>query len=230
MSVVPVYVGFDPREEAGTHVFVSSVLHRASRPVSFIPLHLPLFRSFYSAGHRDGTNAFIFTRYLIPYLQGFDGWAIFADGADMICRADITELWALRDPSKAVMVVPHDYKTKHPRKYIGTKMESANVDYPLKNRTSLMLINCGHFAWRHMKPEVVEMMSAGELHQLQFIPTDQIGYLPMEWNHLVGEQRPNPNAKIVHFTLGTPAFPHYADCEFADAWRSEFARAKYVTA
>lgn len=34
--------------------------------------------------------------------MGYKGWAIFA--GDMICNADIAELWKLRDPSKAVMV------------------------------------------------------------------------------------------------------------------------------
>jgi lipopolysaccharide biosynthesis glycosyltransferase len=41
----------------------------------------------------------------------YSGWAIFADG-DMVCQADISELWALRDDSKAVQVVKHDYQTK----------------------------------------------------------------------------------------------------------------------
>jgi hypothetical protein len=87
--MIPIYYGFDPREEIGAHTFVSSVIHRASRPVSLIPLHADLFASFYPPNQRDGSNSFTYTRFLIPFLQDFRGWAIFADGADMVCLADI---------------------------------------------------------------------------------------------------------------------------------------------
>ena len=45
----------------------------------------------------------------------FSGWAICADG-DMVCQADISDLWALRDEFKAVQVVKHDYRTKNSKK------------------------------------------------------------------------------------------------------------------
>lgn len=216
--MIPLYYGFDPREEVGTHTFVSSVVHRASHPVSLVPLHLRLFRSFYSAGQRDGTNAFIYTRFLIPFLQDFKGWAIFCDGADMVMRADVAELWALRDHYKAVQVVQHDYKTKHPRKYVGTSMEAANADYPRKNWSSVMLINCGHFAWRQMTPEAVESMSGPELHRFGFIPEDRIGELPAEWNWLPQEYGENPDAKLLHYTCGIPAWESYKDTPQAADW------------
>ena len=57
----------------------------------------------------------------------FSGYAIYADG-DMVCNADITELWNLRDPNKAVQVVKHDYLTKMSEKYLGNK----NENYPKK--------------------------------------------------------------------------------------------------
>jgi hypothetical protein len=227
--MIPLYYGFDPREEIGSHTFCSSVIHHASRPVSLIPLHLPLFRSFYAQSHRDGTNAFIYTRFLIPFLQDFKGWAIFADGADMICKADIAELWAMRDESKAVFVVPHDYKTKHPRKYIGTKMEADNRDYPRKNQSSLMLINCAHFSWRQMTPEKVTSMSGADLHRLDFIPEVKIGYLPPEWNWLADEYGENKDANILHWTAGIPAFPHYSNAPHAADWRQAASKITHAT-
>jgi hypothetical protein len=80
-----------------------------------------------------------------------------------------------------------------------------------------------------MTPEVVLRLTGAELHQFAFISDNRIGYLPKEWNHLVLEQEPNPDAKIVHFTLGVPAFPHYSDCEFADEWAREAVRMNHVT-
>lgn len=228
-DVIPLYAGFDEREEAGYHAFTSSVIEHSSQPVAITPLHLPMFRAFYKQGQRDGTNAFIYTRFLIPFLQGYRGWAVFADGADMLCLGDLAELWSLRDFYKAVQVVKHDYKTKHPRKYVGTRMESANQDYPRKNWSSLMLINCGHFAWRSITPESVSEMSGPELHRFGFIEDERIGELPREWNWLADEYGPNPAARLLHWTAGTPAFEHYRNAPHFDAFERQVARMNHVT-
>lgn len=226
--MIPIYYGFDPREEIGAHTFVSSVLHHASEPVSLIPLHLPLFKAFYNEGQRDGTNSFIYTRFLIPYLQEWRGWAIFADGADMIVKDDIAKLWAMRDAYKAVQVVKHDYKTKHARKYIGTCMESANGDYPRKNWSSLMLINCSNFAWRKLTPETVAQMSGSDLHQFAFLENDRIGQIPAEWNWLADEYGHNPDAKLIHYTAGIPAWEHYQNTPHADDWRAAHSKVNHA--
>ena len=110
-------VGFDQRESVAYHVFCQSVIDHSSLPVSFLPLS-PALQSFYTETHRDGSNKFIYTRFLTPYLMNYEGWAIFADG-DMILMDDPAKLWALRDPTKAVQVVKHDYQTKASVKYLG---------------------------------------------------------------------------------------------------------------
>lgn len=227
--MIPIYTGFDPREEAGTHVFVSSVIERATSPVAIMPLHLPMFQSFYRKGQRDGTNNFIYTRFLAPFLQNFTGWAVFVDGADMLMRADISELWALRDHYKAVQVVQHSYKTKHQRKYIGTKMEAKNDDYPRKNWSSVMLINCAHFAWRDMRPEVVENMPGAELHRFDWMDERFIGELPAAWNWLADEYGESADAKLLHWTCGSPAFEHYKNSPHAADFMAQMARMNYVT-
>lgn len=222
--MINLYYGFDPRESIGAHVFQHSVLTRSSLPVSFIPLHLDNMRKFYEEWHTDGTNNFIYSRFLIPYLQGYQGWALFMDGADMLCLDDIAELWALRDPyGKAVQVVKHDYTTSSKRKYIGTEMEADNEDYERKNWSSVMLINCAHFAWRQVTPDFVQRSSGSILHRFAFMVDDEIGELPKEWNHIVTEQAPNPDAKLIHYSLGIPGFKHYSHCEFSDSWFNERA-------
>ena len=226
--MINLYYGFDPRESIGAHVFQHSVLTRSSLPVSFIPLHLDNMRKFYEEWHTDGTNNFIYSRFLIPYLQGYQGWALFMDGADMLCLDDIAELWALRDPyGKAVQVVKHDYTTSSKRKYIGTEMEADNEDYERKNWSSVMLINCAHFAWRQVTPDFVQRSSGSILHRFAFMVDDEIGELPKDWNHIVTEQAPNPDAKLIHFTLGIPGFKHYSHCEFSDEWFEERGRMEW---
>lgn len=213
--MIPLYVGYDPREASAYHVFCQSVIERASVPVSFIPLHSPMLRNF--NGQRDGTNAFIFSRYLIPQLQKFDGWAIFADG-DMVCLEDIAELWRLRDERYAVQVVKHAYETKHHRKYIGTPLESKNVSYPRKNWSSLVLWNCSHPSNRILSREFVEDAGGQFLHRFEWLNLDEVGSLPFDWNHLVMEYALNDRAKLAHFTLGIPKFRHYRDCEYSREW------------
>lgn len=226
--MIHLYAGFDPREEIGYHTFCSSVIHRASEPVSIAPLHLPMLKK-YKAGARDGTNNFIYSRFLIPWLQNYSGTAIFADGSDMVLNSDIAELWALRDPFKAVQVVYHDYKTKHPRKYLGTKMEADNRDYHRKNWSSLMIINCAHFSWRQLNPDLVGKMSGADLHSFSFIQDRFIGFLPREWNWLADEFGPNPEAKLIHYTAGVPAFPEYKDTPMSENWFQAHEKVNHAT-
>lgn len=227
---IQLFAGFDEREEVGYHAFCSSVIERASVPVSITPLSLKSVERVYGEGHRDGSNGFIYLRFLVPYLMGYQGWAIFADGSDMVMQADIAELAALYDPFKAVQVVKHDYKTKHPRKYVGTAMEADNGNWPRKNWTSLMLVNCGHYAWRDLTPEKVGQMPGSYLHRLSFITDDsRIGALPKEWNWLADEYGPNPDAKLLHWTAGIPGFKHYKDAPEAHNWFRANAKANYAT-
>jgi lipopolysaccharide biosynthesis glycosyltransferase len=204
--MVNLYVGYDPRESVAYHVFCQSVIDHASVPVKFIPLHTPMLRDF--DGQRDGTNAFIYSRYLIPSLQGFDGWAIFADG-DMLCRADIAELWRLRDERYAVQVVKHNYQTKHRRKYVGTPLENDNIDYPRKNWSSLVLWNCAHPSNRILTREFVEDAGGIFLHRFQWLKDEEIDEIPVTWNWLVREYPDSFTPSLSHYTLGVPGFSHY---------------------
>lgn len=227
--MINIFAGFDQREEAGYHAFTSSVLEHASAPFTVTPLHLPLFRSFYAPGVRDGSNAFVYTRFLIPFLEGYTGSAIFCDGSDMLMRADIAELWALRDPYKPVQVVKHDYRTRWPRKYLGTKMEAPNEDYPRKQWSSVMILNCMHMSWRKLTPESVQKMTGQELHRFSWLQEDEIGELPKEWNWLVQEDGPNPDAKLLHFSSGVPLMPAHANSPHAADYMRQCARMNHVT-
>lgn len=219
--MIKVFLGYDAREAVGTWVFQSSALRRSSLPISFTALAPNTLARIYEEEHGDNSNAFTYSRFLVPALCDFQGFAIFVDGADMLCRADMAELWALRDPFKALQVVQHDYQSRAARKYIGTAMEADNRSYPRKNWSSVMIMNCAHYDWRKITPSSLPLLSGEFLHQFQFIRDKFIGEIPREWNHLVGEYPQNSDAKIAHYTLGVPAMDHYKDSEFADEWRDE---------
>jgi lipopolysaccharide biosynthesis glycosyltransferase len=215
---VNLFCGHDPREGIGTHVFLESLLRTSTLPVTVCFLHKPTLRRAFGHDVKVGTNAFTVSRFLIPYLMQWRGRAIFMDGADMLLRGDLADLWDLFDPYKAVQVVKHAYESRHPRKYVGTAMESANEHYPRKNWASLMLINCDHYAWRKLTPTYVETASKLELLTFSWLNECLIGDLPPDWNWLVDEYGANDEAKLVHWTAGVPAFEHYHNAPHADEW------------
>jgi lipopolysaccharide biosynthesis glycosyltransferase len=219
MELIDIVVGFDQREAIAYHVFCQTVLEKSSIPVRFTPLAINTLHA-YREEHTDGSNKFIYTRFLTPYICGFRGWCIFADG-DMVCQDDIAKLWSLRDSSKAVMVVKHDYKTKKLQKYLGNK----NEDYPRKNWSSLILWNCDHSSHKVLTPDFVKNATGSYLHRFSWLKDEDIGELPTEWNWLAVEYPNKNDAKIIHYTLGTPCFRDYRDTELSDQWHSASVRA-----
>ncbi len=224
--MIPLYVGFDPREKAAFYAFSESVIKNATYPICLIPLALPLLRD-YRETHTDGSNAFISSRFLVPHMQGYQGWALFCDG-DMLCRDDIHKLWEMRDEKYAAMVVKHEYKTKHPRKYLGTGLETHNRDYPRKNWSSVILWNCGHPANQVLTPDYVMASTGSKLHRFEHLKDEEIGELPKDWNWLAEEYAPNPNAKLVHYTLGVPAMQQYAHAEHAREWFEAYYGTQHI--
>jgi lipopolysaccharide biosynthesis glycosyltransferase len=214
-EIIPIFIGYDPREAIAYHTCVNSIIRNASRPVSIVPVALNLFKD-YDETHTDGSNHFIYTRFLVPYLMGFTGSAIFIDG-DMIVRGDIAELWDMRNPYMDVQVVKHNYKTRMPTKYLGAK----NEDYPRKNWSSVILWNCNSFPNRKLTPEYVQKATGAELHRFSWIDDSRIGELPIEWNWLPDEFGSNANAKLLHYTLGTPCFNEFADTPQNEDWHQE---------
>jgi lipopolysaccharide biosynthesis glycosyltransferase len=174
----------------------------------------------YVETRQDGSNKFTYSRFLTPYLMGFSGWALYADG-DMVCKADIAELWSLRDENKAVLVVQHDYKTKASIKYLGNK----NENYPRKNWSSLILWNCGHPSNKVLSPKFIQQQSGSFLHRFSWLSDDLIGVIPSEWNWLPIEYPYNADAKLIHYTLGTPCFKDYAEKSMSDIWYQTYNRA-----
>jgi lipopolysaccharide biosynthesis glycosyltransferase len=221
MKAIPVYIGYDPREAIAFHTCANSVIRNSSRPVAIIPVALNLFKD-YSETHTDGSNHFIYTRFLVPHLQEYTGWAIFIDG-DMIVRGDIAELWELRNPYMDVQVVKHYYKTRMPVKYLGAR----NEDYPRKNWSSVILWNCNSFPNRQLTPEFVQHATGSELHRFSWLDDARIGDLPPEWNWLPDEYGVNKDAKLLHYTLGAPCFQEFADTPQGDEWHRERILTEY---
>jgi hypothetical protein len=121
------------------------------------------------------------------------------------------------------MCVKHDYKTKAQDKYLGNK----NQDYPRKNWSSLVLWNCKHPENQILKPDFVMKQSGAFLHRFSWLNDNLIGEIPREWNWLTTEYEDNYEAKLLHYTLGTPCFIDYRNCEMSDEWHAAHNRSQH---
>jgi hypothetical protein len=219
-----VFIGYDPREAVAYHTLAHSILRRSSIPVAIAPVMQSQLKGVYTRGRGPTESTeFSLTRFLVPALSGFEGWSLFMD-CDMLCRADIAELASFtgRAADKAVLVCKHDYTPGPARKFLN----QVQTVYPRKNWSSVMLFNNAR-CWA-LTPDYVNGATGLELQRFQWTRDEAIGDLPLEWNWLVGEYQRNPDAKIVHFTIGGPYFDEYRDCDYAEEWFEEHRRLNYA--
>jgi hypothetical protein len=148
--------------------------------------------------------------------MNYNGFAIFIDG-DMLVLEDITKLWNHRSTEFAVQVIKHDYKTKANIKYLNQK----NNDYPRKNWSSVIIWNCNHVKNKFLTPDTVAKLTGADLHRFSWLDDSDIGELPIEWNWLCDEYGENPNAKLLHYTLGIPDFKLFTDTPHSTLWNQE---------
>lgn len=236
MSQPVVYVGHDGREEVATRVCERSIRYWASktgpvyikRLVTPALVHAGLYsRRFSNKGTQkidtgDGrpfSTAFAFTRFLVPALMQYEGWALFCD-CDFLFLADVHELFRLADPRMAVQVVKRAPMAADG----GVKMDGqSQIVYARKNWSSLILWNCTHPANARLTPHVVNTTPGQMLHQFCWLDETEIGDLPPEWNWLsrIDPMPEEGEPKAVHFTLGHPDLEGYEDSPYADHWRAE---------
>lgn len=192
---LPIYIGYDHRQAVPYNVLQFSLFRRSSKPVAISPLVLSTLPM-----TRQGLTPFTYSRFLVPWLNGFQGWALFLD-TDYLCLGDIAELFALCDDRYAVMV------SKNVKKF---------------EWASMIMFNCGHPANRLLTPDYIEdPQRCYSPHSIDWLPEELVGDLPREWNHLVGYDPPRPDAKLVHYTQGMPVFEETSGSEYTQHWVAE---------
>ena len=209
--MLKIFIGYDPAETVAYHVLCHSILRQSSIPVSFTPINKANIREF-TRGVEDGSTEFSFSRFLTPWLAGYEGKALFMD-CDMLVMCDIAEILEGNNPNQSVSVVKHDYTPKDGVKFLGNKQHA----YPKKNWSSVMLFNADKC--QQLTPAMANHCTGKFLHQFEWCY--DVGELDKNFNHLVGELPENPKAKIAHFTLGTPCFEGYEDQEYSKNWFEE---------
>jgi len=219
-----VYIGWDPREDIAYQVCKHSI-HRLSNDIEVLPLKLDELKAKGLVTRADDPKAstqFTFTRFLVPYLNGYEGWAVFID-CDFLARQDVNKLFDLADDRYAVQVVKHEYNVQDGITKMDGQIQHA---YPRKNWSSCMLFNCNHRKNKDfLYPEFMNKQEMSYLHRFQWLDDEDIGNLPAEWNWLVGHynQETHGNPSFIHYTLGMPFMPGYEDCEYSKVWYDERA-------
>lgn len=201
-----IFIGYDERQPLSFTVLAQSIIAQASEPVSIIPLKLSALPI-----KRAGLTPFTFSRFLVPYLCNFRGYALFLD-VDIVINGDICQLFKLHnhqdqdgeDGLEAIIHGEQDCavwvsKNEH-------KFEWASV---------ILFKNC-HESNKKLTPEFIE--THNDLHRIGWCKPEDVGDLPREWNHLVGYDKPNENAKLIHYTQGIPAYPETIECEHSELW------------
>ena len=213
-----VFVGYDIREDIAYQVCEYSIL-KHQPDVEVIALKQKELREskIYT---RDidplSSTEFTFTRFLVPYLSDYKGWAVFVD-CDFVFVDDVKNLFDQADDRYAVMVVKHDYAPKEGIKMDGCKQ----LPYPRKNWSSTILWNCGHPSNAQVNLEMFNSQTGQFLHRFQWLKDDEIGELKPEWNWLVGwyEEPRDGVPKALHYTEGGPWFKEYRRCQYHKTWK-----------
>lgn len=236
MKELVVYIGYDHREDDAYKVCAKSLVSHASITLHLRKLDIDRLRTdkIYSrtCKFQDGQTVdvldgrpfstwFAFTRFLVPCLMEYKGWAIFVD-CDFLFTRDIAEIIPLLDETKAVMVVKHNHI---PAEYVKMTGQS-QAPYPRKNWSSFVAWNCSHRANRILTPMAVNSMPGRWLHGFTWLEDDQIGEFPVTWNWLSGVTEPlEETPAAIHFTSGIPDMKGHENTPYADLWRDELNRA-----
>ena len=215
------FIGYDAKEDIAYRVCKYSLIKRSSASVSVVSLKLDelIAKNLYTrAVDPLASTQFTYSRFLVPKLMNYKGWAIFCD-CDFIFLNDVANLLKDLDESKAVYCVQHDYTPKEKHKMDGQKQSI----YPRKNWSSFILFNCSHESTKNLSVEKVNTESGSYLHQFKWCKDEEIGSLDERWNWLEGWTSNHNNSEpfAVHYTRGGPWFSEWQDVEFANEWNNE---------
>ena len=225
------YIGYDSKEDIAYRVCKNSLINTSSIALNIqsLKLYELVSKKLYTRNIDPlASTEFTYSRFLVPALMNYKGWAIFCD-CDFLFFQDISLLFETIDEDKALYCVQHDYTPKERHKMDGKKQTL----YPRKNWSSFMVFNCSHPSNKKLSIDLVNSESGSFLHQFKWLKDSEIGSLDERWNWLEGWTSNHNNKKpfAVHYTRGGPWFDEWQDVEFANEWiseRDEYLKNKFI--
>lgn len=235
-----IYIGWDSRESIASEVAAHSIKRRTRSPISIKYLKHRELRQQGNFARPwlidantgnfsdliDGkpfSTEFSHTRFLIPHLMDYKGWALFMD-ADMIFLNDVKDLIALCDDKYAVMCVKHLHQPKDNTVKMDGRLQ---LQYHRKNWSSFVLWNCSHPANKELTRERVNYIPGRDLHAFNWLHDHEIGGLPSTYNYISGVSPKLPIERgnrpdVIHYTEGGPWFENCKEIPFSRWWMDEY--------
>ena len=106
-----IFIGFDSKESIASDICEFSLKKNSNNLLNINHLKLTDLKKkgIYKRDHdKLSSTEFTFSRFLVPYLQNYEGWALFCD-SDFLFLNDVDKLFSLANDKYAVMCVQHDY-------------------------------------------------------------------------------------------------------------------------
>jgi len=217
MINVKIFIGYDSEFSQVYETCVASIKRYTNVPIEPININFLKQQGLYWRKDK-GSTEFTFTRFLVPYLKGYYGYAIFCD-CDFIWTRDPLDVMKEIEINKAVNVVKHNIRAQD---LPSIKMDGQpQVWYERKNWSSFMVFNCDHPFCKLLTPEYVSTSSWKDLQTLEWA-RESIGNIPYEYNFLVGYYEPSILPYGIHYTDGGPWLEDYKDCEFNELWNEVY--------
>ena len=216
MNTLKVYVGHDPREQLAYDVCASSIARRSN--VDIVKLSSKDIPEYTRPIEINQSTDFTYTRFFVPYLNKFKGWALFVDCDFIFLESPLEIFHDIVDPSKAV------YICKHPQYIPNGEIKMDGIKQHAmwrKNWASLMLFNCEHPTIQKLTPDYINSVYPGRaLHTFDWVHDEEIGSLPLEWNTLDNYYYLS-KPKAIHYTDGGPWFDDYKETMYSSHWYRE---------
>jgi len=205
--MINIYIGFDSSnygQELAYNVCKKSIF-KYNNKVNIIPLIKKDLeeKKIFNRKNDDGSTEFTYTRFLVPYLNNYQDYAIFCD-SDFLWNCNILEVLKYINKGKAISCVQHKYnECKLKYKMDGQLQEW----YPRKNWSSLIVFNCSHNDCKKLNLDNINNKSAKWLHRMEW--TENINEIPKTYNYLVEYYYDEENPKALHFTDGGPWYKRW---------------------
>lgn len=227
MTINNIYIGFDSKEAIASYICEYSLLVNTSQKLNINHIKIEDMRkkNLYKRDHDIlSSTEFTFTRFLVPVLNNFKGWALFCD-SDFLWLEDVKKLFSYCDDKYAVMCVHHNYNPNSTKKKLGSIQEI----YPRKNWSSLVLWNCSHPSNKIVTPNLINNQTGKFMHRFGWLKDQEIGKISLEWNWLVGwyDEKIDGKPKALHFTEGGPWLGDlYNNDKYSKIWNQYFEKYK----
>jgi len=153
----------------------------------------------YTRSYANQNTEFTYSRFLIPYLENYEGFSMFLDDDFFFVETPLRMFYYMRPDDAVACIQYRQYE------HVKTKFNGAvNIDYPCKLWSSMMFFNNGHEDCKKLTPEVVNTWTGKQLHQFEW--TDKISKIPEKYIFTEGYDDPVEKWHYtgIHYTRGGP--------------------------